>query len=152
MQTRPEMTTTAMIVMEPGSDWPGQIGDVTNLVAFSQGCDDVLRRTQEKLAWLQRSKQVVRVAVLACNTATGDAAAGHRAQLARMLLGAVSCATRGRLILSASGSTSPGLRQELLALAATLAKELRGSTATVSLRLSEASRRVAARARRSAAL
>src|SRR5580658_3789323 len=103
------MTTTAMIVMEPGSDWPGQVGDETNLVAFGQGCDDLLRRTQDKLGVLQRSRQVIRVAVLACNAATGGAAALGRAQLARALLGAVSSTNSGRLVLSASGRTSQPL-------------------------------------------
>jgi len=145
------MTTTAMIVMEPGSDWPGQIGNVTNLVALRHGCGDVLSKTQEKLSALYKGKQTVRVAVLACNAARGEAVAGQRAQLARMLLGAIACATSGRLILSASRSTSHGLVRELLALAEALAEELRGTTATVSLRLGEASGRAVDRSRRSAA-
>jgi hypothetical protein len=132
------MTTTAMIVMEPGSDWPGQIGDFTNLVAFSHGCEDLLQRTQEKLGVLRRSKQTVRVAVLACNAATGDAPAGRRAQLARTLLDAVASATCGRLILSARGRASHKLLGELLALAEALAQELRGTRATVSLRFTDA--------------
>jgi hypothetical protein len=132
------VTTTAMIVMEPGSEWPGPIGDATNLVAFGHGCDDLLRRTQDKLGVLQRSKQVVRVAVLACNAATGHAAAIGRARLARALLGAVASTTSGRLVLSASGRTSQQLLQELLALAGALAEELRGTSATVSLRFTEA--------------
>jgi len=141
------MTTTAMIVMEPGSEWPGQVGDATNLVAFGQGCDDLLRRTQDKLGVLQRSKQVVRVAVLACNVATGHAAAVGRAQLARALLGAVANTNSGRLVLSASGHTSQQLLHELLALAGALAEELRGTSATVSLRFTEASCTPARRAR-----
>jgi glutamate racemase len=132
------MTTTAMIVMEPGSEWPGQIGDTTNLVAFGHGCDDLLRRTVDRLGVLRRSKQVVRVAVLACNAATGNAAAVGRAQLARALLGAVASTNSGRLVLSASGRTSQQLLQELFALAETLADELRGTSATVSLRFTEA--------------
>jgi hypothetical protein len=128
-----DMTTTAMIVMEPGSAWPGQVGNCANLVAFSQGCDDLLRGTQERLVALSRNKQAVRVAVLACNAATGGAA-GNRAQLARTLLGAVARTTCGRLVLSTGGPTSRELLQELLALAESLAEELRGTTATVSLR------------------
>jgi hypothetical protein len=134
------MTTTAMIVMEPGSEWPGQIGDTTNLVAFGHGFDDLLRKTRDKLGALQRSKQVIRVAVLACNAATGHAAAVGRAQLARALLGAVASTNSGRFVLSASRRTSQPLLQELLALAGALAEELRGTSATVSLRFAEAPR------------
>jgi hypothetical protein len=49
------VTTTAMVVMEPGSAWPGQVGDSTNLVAFSHGSDDLLRMTQAKLEVLNRA-------------------------------------------------------------------------------------------------
>jgi hypothetical protein len=131
------MTTTGMIVMERGSDWPGPIGDVTNLVAFSQGCDELLRKTQEKLEALQRSKQQVRVAILACNSATDDAAARRRAELARILLVAVASATCGRLILCTGGPASRRQVEALLALAEALAEEFRGTTATVSLRFTE---------------
>jgi ABC-type transporter Mla subunit MlaD len=141
--------TTTMIVMEPGSDWPGPVGDYTDLVAFGHGCEDLVRRTQEKLGVLQRTKQAVRVAVLACNDLTGDVA-GHRATLARTLLRAVASATCGRLILSASRKASPRLLRELLALSEALAEELRGTTATVSLRLVDGSRAATPRSRRGA--
>ena len=130
--------STTMIVMEPGSDWPGPVGECTDLVAFSQGCEDLVQRTQEKLGVLQRSKKAVRVAVLACNALTGDASR-RRAELARTLLGAIASATCGRLILSASGHASPRLMSELLALSEALTLELRGTTATVSLRFLEGS-------------
>ena len=42
------MTTVSMVVMEPGSDWPGQIGDSTNLVALCQGGEEMVRRTQAR--------------------------------------------------------------------------------------------------------
>lgn len=131
------MSTTAMIVMEPGSEWPGQIGDFTNLVAFTHGCDELLHRTQEKLGLLQRHKQSVRVAVLACSAATDDVHTGLRAQLARSLLGAVAGTTCGRLIFSAGAMAPRELVQALLALAETLAREVRGTSATVSLRVGE---------------
>ena len=104
-----------------------------------RGARILVRRTEEKLGVLRRSKQAVRVAVLACNALTGDLA-GRRAELARTLLGAIASATCGRLILTASGHASPVLQSELLALSETLALELRGTTATVSLRFIEASR------------
>ncbi|HEY3822328.1 MAG TPA: hypothetical protein VGL81_34420 [Polyangiaceae bacterium] len=131
------MSTTAMIVMEPGSEWPGQIGDFTNLVAFTHGREELLRRTQEKLGVLRRSKQTVRVAVLACNVATDDVHAGMRAQLAHSLLDAVARTTCGRLILSAGARAPRELLKELLALAESLAQEVRGTSATVSLRVGE---------------
>jgi hypothetical protein len=133
------MTTTAMVVIEPGGDWPGQIGDSPNLVAFSPGVEDLLRKTQAKVDALRRGKQAVRVAVLACNRAAGGATALRRAQLAHMLLGVVTSTTCGRLVLSASGRASRQLREELLRLAGELTEELRGATATISLRFADAS-------------
>lgn len=126
---------TGMIVMERGSDWPGHIGDVTNLVAFGHGSEDLLRKTREKLGVLQRSKQAVRVAILACNDATDDVATDRRAELARMLLVVIASVTCGRLVLCARGR-APG-RLGLLGLAEGLTEELRGTTATVSLRFTE---------------
>ena len=133
------METTAIVVMEPGSDWPGQIGYSMNVVASCDGGEDMFRRTQEKLGALHGSKTGVRVAVLACNSATDGAALVRRAQVARALLGAVTFSTCGRLILGASERASHQLRQELLALAEALNDEVRGTTATVSLRFAESS-------------
>jgi hypothetical protein len=126
------MLTTTMVVMEPGSDWPGQIGDSMNVVAGHKG-DDLLRRAQEKLGALWRNETRVRVAVLACNSATDRGAAVRRAQVAHTLLDAVSHSSFGRLILGASERASHPLRQELLALAHALTVGLGGSTPRVSL-------------------
>jgi hypothetical protein len=79
----------------------------------------------------------VRVAVLACSAATDDVHAGLRAQLARSLLGAVAGTTCGRLIFSAGARAPRELLQALLALAETLAREVQGTSATVSLRVGE---------------
>ena len=127
-----EMTKTAMVVMEQGSDWPGRIGDATNVVAFSPGSEDPLPRTRERLLALHRSNQSVNVAAIAYNAAAGVTVG--RAQLARVLLDAVSNETSGRLILSAPERACPELRDELLSLAGALTAELRGSSASVSLR------------------
>jgi hypothetical protein len=132
------MTTTAMVV-EPGSDWPGQIGDSTSVVAFSGGAEDLVRRTKERLGALGHNKQSVRVAVLACNSSAGAPLLAAGRSFAWMLLGAVSGSTCGRLILSASRGSSPEARQELLALAGALTEQLRESSATVSLWFTEAS-------------
>jgi hypothetical protein len=135
--------TTALVVMEPGGAWPYPIGDSTDLVAFRPAGEDLLQWTEQKIHVLHRSKQNVRVAVLACNSTAGGAAADRRTQLARMLLGVVTSITRGRLILSASGRASAQLRRELLALAGQLTDDLRGSTATISLRFNDAPARIA---------
>jgi hypothetical protein len=134
------MTTSVLVVMESGSDWPGQIGDSTIVVGFGSGDDEELcQRTHEKLEALSRGKQLVRVALLACNASAGGSAADLRARLARMLLRAVTGATCGRLILSVSGQACLRLREELFALAGALSQELRGTTATVSLRFTDGS-------------
>ncbi|HEV3189604.1 MAG TPA: hypothetical protein VGY54_03860 [Polyangiaceae bacterium] len=131
------MTTVSLIVMEPGSDWPGHVGDCANLVAFSQGSEKLLQRTQEKLDTLRRARQDVRVAVLACNGETDGEAASYRAQVARALLSAVTGAMLGRLVLSANGRASLRLRHELLSLTCTLSEQLRGTTATISLKFTD---------------
>ena len=113
------MTTATMIVMEPGSDWPGHVGDSTHVVAFSHDSEDLLRRTEERLGALRRGNHGVHVAVLACNAATGSASAG-RPPLARTLLGAVSGTSHGRLVL--------------FALTGALTEEIRGTTTMVSLK------------------
>jgi hypothetical protein len=106
-------------------------------VAFDRGGDDLLRRAEAKLGILHRNKQSVRVAVLACNAATGGPAADQRAQIARTLLGAVTRTTCGRLILGASGRASRPFRPDLVALAEALTDELEGTTATVSMQFTE---------------
>lgn len=137
------MEMTAIVVMEPGSDWPGQIGDSMNVVASCDGGDDLFQRMQEKIGILHSSKKAVRVAVLACNTATDHAAVDRRARLARGLLGAVTFCTHGRLILESSGRAPDLLRRELFALAGDLAERVRGTTVTVSLRFAGALHRKA---------
>jgi hypothetical protein len=131
------MATVALVVMEPGSEWPGHVGDYANLVAFSQSGEKLLQRTHEKLDALRRRQQDVRVAVLACNGETEGDADGYRVQVAHTLLGAVTSTTFGRLVLSASGRASLRLRQELLSLTGTLSEQIQGTTATVSLRFTE---------------
>jgi hypothetical protein len=126
--------TTAMVVMEPGGDWPGQVGDSTDVVALRHEGEELLRRTEERIGALHRGKRAVRIAVLACGSAAGAAAVGQRTRLARMLLGAVVGAASGQLILSASERASDQLRRELFVLAGELTEQLQGKTATICVR------------------
>jgi len=136
---RPAVTATAIFVMEPGSQWPAQIDDLASVVGLGSAGDDLLERTREKLGVLLHRREGVRVAVLACNDATGDEAVDYRAALARALLGAVAKTIRGRLILSASDPAPPTVRRALLTLVEELTLELRGTTASVSLWFTEPS-------------
>ena len=137
------MTALSVVVMEPGSDWPGQVGDSTTLVAFSQGGDELLRRTQSRLKALADHHQSVRVAVLACNGDTEGLTASRRERIARVLLDAVATASGGRLIVSANRAASHPLREHLFALVGALTKALQGSNASVSLRFEAVSPGVA---------
>jgi hypothetical protein len=47
------MTRIAMVVMDPGSDWPVQIGDSTSLVALCQDREHLLRTTQAPLGAIE---------------------------------------------------------------------------------------------------
>jgi hypothetical protein len=125
-----------VVVLEPGSDWPGHIGQSDGVVALSGG--DLLLRTEERLRALRQSNMEVRVAVVACNHETQEHAPGTREQVARALLGEVARARLGRLVLSASAGSSLLLRQQLFSLASVLGEQLRGSSASVSLKFNEA--------------
>jgi len=133
------MACVSLVVMEPGSEWPGHVGESETLVALRSE-HDMLRSTRERLAALQRAHEDVRVAVLACNGATDEATLERRAILAQELLVCVSRAWRGRLVLTASaGGASQLFRQHLLSLAGTLSDALRGTSATVTLKFTDLS-------------
>jgi hypothetical protein len=128
------MGIVSLIVMEPGSNWPGHIGDSENVVAA--GCDDekLLPRVRHMLDALRARGQGVRVAVLACNGETDPRSAGRRADIARELLGAIAPNPCGRLVLCATQQASRRLRSELLSLTGMLTQQPEGAAATVSLR------------------
>jgi hypothetical protein len=135
-----------LVVMEPGSQWPGHVGYHVNLVAFCPNCDELPRGTEEALNALRGAEESVRVAVLACNGETDGAEPNPRTQIAFRLLAAVTTATFGRLVLSASDGASLPLREELFALADALSAKLRGTTATVSLKFGDLGPRNSTRA------
>jgi hypothetical protein len=110
-------------------------------VALKPG-QDTVRCTRERLAAFDRQHEQVQVAVLACNDATDSETADRRIALGRELLASITRAWHGRLVLTASaGRASSRLRQHLLSLAETLTDELRGTSATVTLRFTETERR-----------
>ncbi|MGA7121759.1 MAG: hypothetical protein WBY94_16755 [Polyangiaceae bacterium] len=141
------MSTVALVVMELGSEWPGWFGGCADVVAFSQGGEKLLRRTEEALGALRRGRQDISVAVFACNEHPEADLGGYRAQIAQALLSAVRGAPSGRLILTASDRAPARVRFELLSLAGALSENLRGTTATVSLRFIESAREETSRAR-----
>jgi hypothetical protein len=129
------MSIVSLIVMEPGSNWPGHVGDTENVVAAGSDEEGLLPRTQHMVEVLHARHQAIRVAVLACNDATDVASSGRRAEIARALLGAVATAPFGRLVLCAESGASIRLRHQLLSLTESLIRELDGTTATVVLRV-----------------
>ena len=129
--------SVALVVMEPGSAWPGHVGDEETLVVLrSDG--DLVASARERLAALERARQHVRVALLACNGAVDSASTLRRASIAGDLLAAVSRARSGRLVLTApSARASRSFRQQLLSLVGSLTDRLRGTSATVTLKLTD---------------
>jgi hypothetical protein len=125
------MGVVSLIVMEPGSVWPGHVRDSENVVAVGHQDGGLVQRTHQTLTALRQRGQEVRVAVLACNEATDDASIASRALLARVLLTAVSTTRFGRLVLSAAERTSMQVRRELLTLAGALTHSLRGASVRV---------------------
>jgi hypothetical protein len=114
------MDAVSLIVMEPGSAWPGHVHGSENIVTIGLRDEGLLPTTQHRLALFAERGQRVRVAVLACNAATDVAATADRADVAHALLGAVAAARFGRLVLSASDSAPIRLRCELVSLAGAL--------------------------------
>jgi hypothetical protein len=125
---------TALVVMEPGSDWPGRIGKSVTVVTLGPGEDSLLGRTLVQLESMLQGKQRIRVAFLACNGSLGSSSAEQRAHLAQVLLRSVTCQGHGRLVVCASGDACRELREELLAMVGSLAEEAQGTPTTVTLR------------------
>jgi hypothetical protein len=128
------MSIVSLIVMEPGSSWPGHVGNTENVVAAGIDEEGLVSRTEHMVETLLGRHQAVRVAVLACNDATDVASAGRRAEIARLLLRAIASGAFGRLVLCAGQGASIRLRHQLLSLTGALIRELEGTTATVALR------------------
>jgi hypothetical protein len=131
------VATDTIVVIEPGSNWPSQVGSSENLVVRwdKQG---LLRSTRRRLDLLRRQGRSVRVAVLACNDATDVGSVARRAEVAHELLGAVASMASGLLVLSSTGHVSPDVRRQLLSLAGALSCRLEGALATVSVRFGAA--------------
>jgi glutamate racemase len=128
------MSVVSLIVMEPGSAWPGHVGDSENVVAVGEPGDGMLRRIRSLLDSLRRRGEHVKVAVLACNEATDLVSAVRRAELAHELLAAVAAVGFGRLVLSAEKCASVQVRRELMTLAGALTCTRGRGAATVSVR------------------
>ncbi len=129
------MRAVSLVVMEPGSAWPGHVGDTENVVAVGPGIEGLLDRTRHVVDSVRGRHQRVRVAVLACNDATDVASSGRRAEVAHALMNAVATA-RGRLVLCATERAPSQLRHELMSLAGGLSQSVLGTT--VSLRFGDA--------------
>jgi hypothetical protein len=172
------MRSVALVVMEPGSEWPawivshdvdvvavrdGQVdhGDPRDLRAVTGANDadesplDPARVVRERLS---RFRSPVGLAVLACNAEEDAGGMNRRAAIARALLASVRESDQGQLIIHTAGRSSAGLRRQLVGLTALLRDDLAANPASVSLRFGWARRAgdgrpVAARARaRSGAL
>jgi hypothetical protein len=136
-----EMALVTLIVMEPGSEWPGQVWDSDNVLAVANDEQGLLERTRARLDSMRQRGQLVRVAVLACNEAADPSSVTRRADLARELLSAVAATGFGRLVLTTTDRLSMRQRCELLSLVGDLSTAIRGARATVSVRFGEPSRR-----------
>lgn len=128
------MGAVSLIVMEPGSEWPGVAASTLDVVALREREEQLASTTREKVDALRRSKREVRVAVLACNASEDPEATARRLRIAGALLKAVAPSGGGRLVLHASGGASAPLRRQLMSLTGALSEALPGTSATVSLK------------------
>jgi hypothetical protein len=126
----------SLIVMEPGSEWPGHVGELENVVELGEHEELLLQRVRNRLDSLRLKGARVRVAVLACNEAADSASLAKRAELAHELLAGVAAVGFGRLVLNAAAHASAQLRLELLSLAGALSHACGGGT-LVSVKFNE---------------
>jgi hypothetical protein len=130
------MQSLALVVMEPGSEWPERVGRYdADVVVFGQAkgeTDDALLGRVRRRVELGRDR--LELAVLACNNDKNPEAMDRREIIAQALLDGVLRARRGHLVFSASAGASPGLQQQLLALTATVLEGMASSSACVSVR------------------
>jgi hypothetical protein len=128
------MGLVSLIVMEPGSAWPGYVGDSENVVAIVDRQEGLLQRVQERIATLRRGGEQVRIAILACNESIDGPSALRRTELARELHTAVASVRFGRLVLSAAERASAPVRRELFLLASRLSQAGGGPAPIVSVK------------------
>jgi hypothetical protein len=143
------MDMVSLIVMEPGSEWPGHVGESENVVELGEGEESLLPRIRHRLDTLRLKGARVRVAVLACNEATDAASLARRADLAHELLVNVAAVGFGRLVLSTAAHAPARLRLELLSLAGSLS-HTRPGEAVVSVKFNEPGERKSMRHARTA--
>jgi hypothetical protein len=120
------MSIVSFIVMETGSEWPGHVGDLENLVVVDDNNESTCR-VRYRLDALRASGLVIRVGVLACNSRIDAESRTRRATMARELLSAVAGTGFGRLVLTAGRAASTAARTELRA----LQEELRATSSKV---------------------
>jgi hypothetical protein len=135
------MATITLIVMEPGSLWPGRACDQNNVIAVGSEARNLLFRTRRRLDLLRSSGVKVREAVLACGDSSAPGMDELRCELAHELLSALIEGGFGRLILTAADGVTIQQRRGLLALAGALSRRVRGTLITVSVRFGGARRR-----------
>ncbi len=128
------MAQVALVVMEPGGEWPTFMRGALEVVALTRTVHpmDVLRSACERADRLGR---IIRVAAIACNRDSDTEAMRRRALAAGTVLKSVVRNGRGQLVLTAAGGAPLRLRQELVGLATSLNATLLGSTASVSVRV-----------------
>jgi hypothetical protein len=157
------MRSVAVVVMEPGSDWPAWIvSHDVDVVAVRDGqfeCGeradsreprdttgandpdggplDPARVVRERLS---RFRDPVGLAVLACNAHEDAGGMSRRVAIARTLLAAVRESDGGQLVIHTARRSSAGLRRQLVGLTTRLSEDFAASPARVSLRFGWAPR------------
>jgi hypothetical protein len=141
------MRSVALVVIEPGSEWPSWVAmqDVDVVAVSDAGLVPEANAHADEAASGQAGLESVRdrihrlgrplsLAVLACNGRTDELATERRLAVASTLLDAVRHADLGHLIIHAGRRAPEALRHELIGLTATLGEGLVGTAACVSLR------------------
>ncbi len=133
------MASIALVVVEPGSDWPAFVcGTAHDVVGLGQASGEPNGVTLQRVCdRAEHSRAAVCLAVLACNADVDDESIHRRAFTASRLLTAVAHTDGGQLILSGSSGASAALRLGLVGLAATLSNVVLENLASVSVRIGD---------------
>lgn len=132
----------SVVVLEEGAEYPKWITEYRQqapnctVIAHTQGegMEELLRRVTRKVAELDGE---LRVGVVACATSVDEQHLRLRADLCRVLLGALKPTGNGEVVLAASWRASDHSKFAVFELAGTLCESLRGSQRVVRVRFSK---------------
>jgi hypothetical protein len=138
------MSNVTLVVVEVGGSKMPDVGPSESTIIGRSG-GGLLLLARRRLDSIRRQGDELQTAELVCGETTEASSVTQRAAIAHDLLTVVASRPCGRLVLTAPGSASIALRDELFSLAGVLTSRLPGTTAVVSVRFGAQDDRAATR-------